>query len=65
LLIDLTAISAHPRVRAALRIAPEDGQERSCFLEELTGKVHLTQYEAVSGVSPSLARRALDARRLE
>jgi len=31
----------------------------------LTGKVHLTQYEAVSGIDSGLARRALDARRLE
>ncbi|MNC99952.1 hypothetical protein D3C83_184110 [compost metagenome] len=33
---------------------------RSHFLNELTGKVHLTQYEAVSSINPELARRTLE-----
>jgi SulP family sulfate permease len=42
-----------------------DRLKRSHFLEELTGKVHLTQYDAVASIKPDLARRTLDARRLE
>jgi SulP family sulfate permease len=42
-----------------------DRLKRSHFLEELTGKVHLTQFDAVSGINPDLARRALDAQRLQ
>jgi len=42
-----------------------DRLKRSDFLNELTGKVHLTQFDAVSSIDPELARRALDARRLE
>jgi len=38
-----------------------DRLKRSHFLEELTGKVHLTQYDAVSSINPELARRTLDA----
>ena len=34
-----------------------DRLKRSHFLEELTGKVHLTQYDAVSSINPELARR--------
>jgi SulP family sulfate permease len=41
-----------------------DRLKRSHFLEELTGKVHLTQYDAVSSISPDLARRTLDAPRV-
>jgi SulP family sulfate permease len=37
---------------------------RSHFLEELTGKVHLSQFEAVSSINPELARRTLEAQRL-
>jgi len=29
----------------------------------LTGKVHLSQFDAVSSIKPGLARRTLDARR--
>ena len=42
-----------------------DRLKRSHFLEELTGKVHLTQYDAVSSVNPDLARHTLDAQRLQ
>ena len=41
-----------------------DRLKRSHFLEELTGKVHLTQYDAVSSINPDLARRTLDAQRV-
>jgi SulP family sulfate permease len=40
-----------------------DRLKRSHFLEELTGKVHLTQFDAVSSIKPDLARGALDAGR--
>jgi hypothetical protein len=36
-----------------------DRLKRSHFLEELTGKVHLTQYDAVASLKPDLARRTL------
>ena len=36
-----------------------DRLQRSHFLEELTGKVHLTHYDAVSSINPDLARRTL------
>jgi sulfate permease, SulP family len=42
-----------------------DRLKRSHFLEELTGKVHLTQYDAVSSTKPDLVRRTLDAQRVE
>jgi SulP family sulfate permease len=42
-----------------------DRLKRSHFLEELTGKVHLTQFDAVSSINPDLARRTRDAQRLE
>jgi SulP family sulfate permease len=41
-----------------------DRLKRSHFLEELTGKVHLTQYDAVSSINPDLARRTREAKRL-
>ena len=41
-----------------------DRLKRSHFLEELTGKVHLSQFEAVSSINPDLARRTLEAQRL-
>ena len=41
-----------------------DRLKRSHFLEELTGKVHLTQFDAVSSINPDLARRTLEAERL-
>ena len=34
-----------------------DRLKRSHFLEELTGKVYLTQYDAVSSIKPDLTRR--------
>jgi SulP family sulfate permease len=37
-----------------------DRLRRSHFLNELTGKVHLTQYDAVSSINPELARRTLE-----
>lgn len=40
-----------------------DALERSHLLEELTGEVHLTQFDAVSRISPELARRTLSAAR--
>ena len=40
-----------------------DRLKRSHFLEELTGKVHLTQFDAVSSIKPDLAWRTLDAQR--
>ncbi len=36
-----------------------DRLKRSHFLEELTGKIHLTQFEAVASINPDLARRTL------
>ena len=41
-----------------------DRLKRSHFLQELTGKVHLTQYDAVASLKPDLARRILEAQRL-
>ena len=40
-----------------------DRLKRSRFLEELTGKVHLTHYDAVASINPDLARRTLEAPR--
>jgi SulP family sulfate permease len=40
-----------------------DRLKRSHFLEELTGKVHLTQFDAVSSINPVLARRTLESPR--
>ena len=36
-----------------------DSLERSHFLEDLTGQVHLTQYDALSSINPELARRTV------
>jgi SulP family sulfate permease len=41
-----------------------DRLKRSHFLEELTGEVHLTHFDAVSSINPGLARRTLDAERV-
>jgi SulP family sulfate permease len=41
-----------------------DRLQRSNFLEELTGKVHLTQYDAVHSIDPDSAIRTRDAARL-
>jgi SulP family sulfate permease len=40
-----------------------DRLKRSHFLHELTGKVHLSQYEAVASINPELARRTRNAER--
>jgi SulP family sulfate permease len=40
-----------------------DRLKRSHLLEELTGKVHLTQYDAISSIKPDLARATRDAER--
>jgi len=40
-----------------------DRLKRSHFLEELTGKVHLTQYDAVASINPELVRRTLETGR--
>jgi SulP family sulfate permease len=40
-----------------------DRLKRSHFLHELTGKVHLSQYEAVASINPELARRTREAQR--
>jgi SulP family sulfate permease len=40
-----------------------DRLKRSHFLHELTGKVHLSQYEAVASINPELARTTRDAER--
>ena len=39
-----------------------DSLKRSHFLEELTGKVHLTHYDAVSSINPDLAKRTLETK---
>lgn len=41
-----------------------DRLKRSHFLDELTGKVHLRQYDAVASINPDLARRTLDAEKV-
>ena len=41
-----------------------DRLKRSHFLHELTGNVHLSQYEAVASINPELARRTRDAERV-
>ena len=40
-----------------------DRLKRSHFLDELTGGVHLTQYDAVFSIDPELARHTLNAER--
>jgi SulP family sulfate permease len=42
-----------------------DRLKRSHFLQELTGKVHLTQYDAVSSINPDLAHSTLMTKRTE
>lgn len=37
-----------------------DRLQRSHFLQELTGKVHLTHFDAVSSINPDLARQTLN-----
>ena len=38
-----------------------DRLKRTHFLKELTGKVHLTQYDAVASINPGLARNTREA----
>ena len=40
-----------------------DRLKRAHFLEELTGGIHLTQYDAISSINPSLARKTLETER--
>jgi SulP family sulfate permease len=40
-----------------------DRLKRSHSLQELTGKVHLSQLDAVSSIKPELAKRTLEAPR--
>jgi SulP family sulfate permease len=40
-----------------------DRLKRSHFLDELTGKVHLTQYEAVASINPDLANNTLNSKK--
>jgi SulP family sulfate permease len=40
-----------------------DSLKRSHFLDELTGKVHLTQYNAVSSINPELAHNTLNTKK--
>jgi sulfate permease, SulP family len=42
-----------------------DRLKRSHFLERLTGKVHLTQFQAVSSIKPELALGTLEAERAQ
>jgi len=41
-----------------------DRLKRSHFLQELTGKVHLSHFDAVSSIKPELTRRTLEEQRL-
>jgi SulP family sulfate permease len=40
-----------------------DSLKKSPFLKELTGKVHLTQYDAIHSINPEVAEQALKAKR--
>jgi len=42
-----------------------DRLKRSHFLEELTGSVHLRQYDAVASINPDLAHQTLEAPKVE
>jgi SulP family sulfate permease len=42
-----------------------DRLERSHFPRELTGKIHLTQFDAVASINPELAHRTREAKREE
>jgi SulP family sulfate permease len=42
-----------------------DRLKRSHFLQELTGKVHLSQFDALSSLRPELAQRTLKSKRLQ
>jgi len=41
-----------------------DSLKRSHFLHELTGKVHLTQYDAIASINPDLAQTTLETARV-
>jgi sulfate permease, SulP family len=41
-----------------------DRLKRSHFLNELTGKIHLTQFDAVSSINPDLAQSTQEGNRL-
>jgi sulfate permease, SulP family len=41
-----------------------DRLKRSLFLKELTGKVHLTQYDSVSSINSELAHCTCDVQRV-
>ena len=41
-----------------------DSLKRSDFLQELSGEVHLTQFDAVSSINGDLAHNTLDAERV-
>lgn len=41
-----------------------DRLKRSHFLDELTGKVHLTQYEAVASINPELAKNTFNSKKI-
>jgi SulP family sulfate permease len=41
-----------------------DRLKRSHFLDELTGKVHMSQFDAVSSINPELAKRTLAAEKV-
>jgi SulP family sulfate permease len=38
---------------------------KSHFVDELTGKIHLTQYDAVASINPELAKQTLEQERLK
>lgn len=42
-----------------------DSLKKSPFLNELTGKVHLTQYDAIHSINPELAEKTLHAVRVQ
>jgi SulP family sulfate permease len=48
---------------AAVKGPVMDRLERSHFLQELTGKVHLTHFDAVASIKPELTNSALQSAR--
>jgi len=48
---------------AAVKGPVMDRLKRSHFLQELTGKVHLTQFDAVASIKPELTNSALQSAR--
>jgi len=62
LLIDITAISYRSSFSSrGCALGPTEIMKRSHSLQELTGKVHLTQYDCVFSINPVLARRTHEA----